>query len=217
MADTGPTTEQIELARLSELLALRRIVRNLTTALPDKRLPGPSALELAEIEAALTLWLAPIPDRLLLEVRRKTKTARYTGRAQTRPLHARTQKAIAGLCSRVLAARGSIQPVAGSGRDVAGVEILAMKGLIENLLARAKERDLIIDAYFDTALRERETPGEASDLETRVLKDALRSQLVFWQDFLMRTGGLTGYGGIYKDVARIDDWNPSMGQPAEDL
>ena len=69
-----------------------------------------------------------------------------------------------------------------------------MKGLIENLLARAMERDSIIDAYFDTALRERETLGEATDLETRVLKDALRSQLVFWQDFLMRTSGLTGYG-----------------------
>jgi len=58
MANTGPTTEQIELARLSELLALRRIVRNLTTALPNKRLPGPSALDLAEIEAALTLACA---------------------------------------------------------------------------------------------------------------------------------------------------------------
>nr|AGU11410.1 hypothetical protein [uncultured organism] len=217
MNDSKPTAGQVELARLSELLALRRIVRNLTTALPEKVLPGPTALELAEIEAALTLWLAPIPDKLLLEVRRKTKAAPYTGRAQTRPLHPRTQKAIAGLCNRVLAARGSIQPVAGSGRDVAGIEILAMKGLIENLLARATERDSIIDAYFDTALREREIPDDATDLETRILRDALRSQLLFWQDFLMRTGGLTRYGGIYKDVARIDDWNPSMGQPAEDL
>ena len=216
MAEGRPTTEQIEFARLSELLALRRIVRSLTTALPEKALPGPSALELAEIEAALTLWLAPIPDRLLLEIRRKTRTARHTGRPETRPFHARTQKAIAGLCNRVLAARGSIKPAAGSGRDVAGIEMLAMKGLLENLLARATERDTIIDVYFDTAVRERRAPDEATDLETRVLKDALRSQLVFWQDFLMRTGGLKGYGGIYKDVARIDDWNPSMSRSAED-
>jgi len=215
MTDSKPTSEQIEFARLSELLALRLILRDLTKALPEKTLPGRSALELAEIEAALTLWLAPLPDRLLLEVRRQTKTARHVGRAQTKPFHARTQKAIAGLCNRVLAARGSIKPIAGSGRDVAGIEILAMKGLIENLLARATERDSIIDAYFDTALREREVP-EAPDLETRVRKDALQSKLVFWQDFLMRTGGLKGYGGIYKNDVRVGNWNPSMDEPAED-
>jgi len=215
MTDSKPTSEQIEFARLSELLALRLILRDLTKALPEKTLPGRSALELAEIEAALTLWLAPLPDRLLLEVRRQTKTARHVGRAQTKPFHARTQKAIAGLCNRVLAARGSIKPIAGSGRDVAGIEILAMKGLIENLLARATERDSIIDAYFDTALREREVP-EAPDLETRVRKDALQSKLVFWQDFLMRTGGLKGYGGIYKNDVRVENWNPSMDEPAED-
>ena len=146
MTDRKPTSEQIEFARLSELLALRLIVRDLTRALPEKTLPGQSALELAEIEAALTLWLAPLPDSLLLEVRRQTKTARHVGRAQTRPFHARTQKAIAGLCNRVLAARGSIKPIAGSARDVAGIEMLAMKGLIETLLARATERDPIIDA-----------------------------------------------------------------------
>jgi len=215
MTDSKPTSEQIEFARLSELLALRLILRDLTKALPEKTLPGRSALELAEIEAALTLWLAPLPDRLLLEVRRQTKTARHVGRAQTKPFHARTQKAIAGLCNRVLAARGSIKPIAGSGRDVAGIEILAMKGLIENLLARATERDSIIDAYFDTALREREVP-EAPDLETRVRKDALQSKLVFWQDFLMRTGWLKGYGGIYKNDVRVENWNPSMDEPAED-
>ena len=216
MTDRKPTSEQIEFARLSELLALRLIVRDLTRALPEKTLPGQSALELAEIEAALTLWLAPLPDSLLLEVRRQTKTARHVGRAQTRPFHARTQKAVAGLCNRVLAARGSIKPIAGSARDVAGIEMLAMKGLIETLLARATERASIIDAYFHTALREREVPDEAADLETRVLKDALQSQLVFWQDFLMRTGGLAGYGGIYKDVARIDDWHPTIDEPTED-
>ena len=76
MTDRKPTSEQIEFARLSELLALRLIVRDLTRALPEKTLPGQSALELAEIEAALTLWLSPLPDSLLLEVRRQTKTAR---------------------------------------------------------------------------------------------------------------------------------------------